>query len=119
MDTDSVGTEVTVRLSDGRVARLTKPDPARERRTDLLALQVGLRRGGRFDPLEMAKLRVLCAIVAIDGVSLPWPPMPAQRAKVRAYIASFTFEDYNALALAYSAIYPGGLVPLVQTARHR
>jgi len=114
---------VTVTLSDGRIAVLCHPDDARvvARRADLFALQAGLGRGGRFDALEMAKLRCVCSIVTIDGATLPWPPCPPQRAKVRAYLNHnhFSIADYDALAVGYSRLFPGGTIPPVLTAGRR
>ena len=111
--------DVTVTLSDGRVARLTKPDPARERRSDLFALQARLGRGGFFDPIELTKLRVILAIVELDGVPVAWPPVSPQRARVRAYIATFSQQDLDRLVLAYSKVYETSVVPLPPRGRVR
>ncbi len=114
MDTDD---RVVVTLHDGRHARLTKPSEARERRTDVFALQSRLRRGGRYDPIEMTRLRVVLSIDDIDGHPIPFPPCPPQAERVRAYIRTFQ-EDLERLALAYDKeLYPDAVMPLPLSAR--
>jgi len=112
---------VTVTLSDGRIAVLCAPDDALvvARRADLFALQAGLGRGGRFDALEMAKLRCVSSIMSLGGVKLPWPPCPPQRRLVRACLNRFSIVDYDALALGYARLFPGGTIPPVLTAGRR
>ncbi len=105
-----------VRLSDGRRARLRGPDPAADRRTDVLLLQARLFRGGRLDPIEGAAFRCVLAIAEIDGEPVPWPPVRATREALRGYLARFTTDDLDALAGCYDRLNPL-LTPLLRFGR--
>lgn len=106
-----------VRLFDGRVARVRAADPAADRRSDLLLLQCRFFRGGHLDPLTGARARVVLSISEIDGEPVAWPPCRPTRDGVRAYLASFTPEDVEALAGAYNAANPGAITQILRPGR--
>jgi hypothetical protein len=105
-----------VRLSDGRVARMRDADPAADRRTDLLLLQVGFYRGGRVDPLATAIFRVVLSITHIDDEPVPFPPVPARRDLLRAYAKTFTDDDLTHLCRCYTRL-NRTLTPLLRLGR--
>ncbi len=105
-----------VRLSTGQLMRLRDPDPAAERRSDIFALSAGMRRG-LPDPVELANLRALLAVEAIDGQAVPWPPVPPRRAAVCAWLRSFSRDDLNLLAACYVTVYEGKFVPFLRLGR--
>lgn len=106
-----------VRLSNGRRVRLRGPDPAADRRTDLLLLGARLFRGGRLDPIEGAAFRCVLAIAEIDGEPVPWPPVRPTREALRAYLARFSTADLDALAGCYERFNDGALTPLLRFGR--
>ncbi len=114
-------TAAEVRLSEGRRARVRDADPAADRRIDLLLLQARFMRGGAINPIIGARARAILAITEIDGEAVAWPPCRPTHDALRAYLARFTAEDCEALALAYTAANPGATTQLLTTGlrRHR
>lgn len=101
----SSASPATVRLADGRLARLRGPDVSADRASDLLLFQAGLlRRGPALDLMQFVLLRALLAIETIDGVPLARPP--ATKGALRAFVRSFAEADQHAIAAAYDRLNP-------------
>lgn len=106
----------TLRLSDGRVARLRGHDRATDIRVDALLSRVGIITPHSADMMEVARYRALLSIRAIDGRPLSWPA--ANRPALQAFAAGFADEDQFALARAYKALNPVA-TPVMFHARSR